>query len=162
MTHTDRIRCVCADLADWPCRELREQLERTITDLDLLREQADAAKAGREAAEKRAAGAEKAAADSAAQAGRATRAARAPARAAQPLPPPLLQPEQAAPPAVAVQPSVAVLQEEIIEVEVHGVPDQAPEQVSSAAGSDANLHGRLQYSFMPWPAGLVLHMAGLG
>ena len=43
---------------------------------------------------------------------------------------------------MAAQPSVAVCQEEIVEVEVHGVPDQAPEQVSSAAGSDANLHGR--------------------
>ncbi len=160
MTHTDRIRYVCADLADWPCRELREQLERTITDLDLLREEAGAAKAGREAAEKRAAGAEKAAADSAAQAGRATRAARAPARAAQPLPPPLLQPEQAAPPAVAAQPSVAVLQEEIVEVEVHGSPDQAPEQVSSAAGFNAVLHGRQQYISTHWRADVVPHMAG--
>ena len=131
-----------ADLADRPCRELREQLERTITDLDLLREEAAAAKASREAAEKRAARAEKAAADRVAQAGQAARAARAPARAAQLLPPPLPQPKSAEAPAVAPQPSVAVLQEEIIEVEVHGAPKQAPEQVSSAAGSDANLHGR--------------------
>ena len=161
MTHTDRIHYVCADLADCPCRELREQLERTVTELDLLREEAAAARAGREAAEKRAASAEEAAVDWAAQAGRATRAAREPARAAQPLPPPLPKPRQVAPAAVAAQPSVAVLQEEIIEVEVHGAPDQAPEQVSSTAGFNAVLHGRQQYISTHWRADVVPHMAGL-
>ena len=161
VTHTDRIRYVCADLADCPCRELRELLERTITDLDLLREEAAAAKAGRETAEKRATSAEEAAVDWAAQAGKATRAARAHARAAQPLPTPLPQPRQAVAPAAAPQPSVAVFQEEIIEMEVHGAPDQAPEQVSSAAASNAYLHGRLQYISMTQFADLVLLMARL-
>lgn len=115
--------------------------------------------AGREAAEERAARAEKAAADVAAQAGQAAGAARALARAAQP---PLPQPSQAAAPAVPPQPSVAIFQEEVIagEMEVHGAPDQAPEQVSSTAGPNACLHGRQQCMSTPWPADAVLHMAG--